>query len=474
MRSRFIAIAGLLLLLVRAPYAAAMPPDGAYRLGTGDQVRVKVYEWRSAVGEVYGWAALNADFRVGPDGKISLPLIGSVPATGQTLDQLADAIAERLQTTAALATRPHASVEVVQFRPFYILGSVNHGGAYDYQPGITVLQAVSIAGGLRVNDPALLTFERASLTTAGELRVLRLEHSGLLARKARLQAELDESGQVSFPAQMAQQQNDPEIARLISREQAMFKARREAVSSQLEALQRLKDLLNREVASLQSKTETMDQELALLKKEVTNTGALVKQGLAVAPREFTLRQTEIEAEGKKLDVDAAILHAREDVEKADQSMIELRNKTRNETLAELGQVESKLAETAARIKTATAIVQRDQEVIEPGMAALSDAQNGPPQYVILRSNGKEVTKIAADETTSVEPGDTVEVKRGRQAGSDIESSSSGTNVIELPSNADAQSEQRSRPDDAALASDPPGGIAKAAGPTLKDSAKKRH
>jgi hypothetical protein len=107
------------------------------------------------------------------------------------------------------------------------------------------------------------------------------------------------------------------------------------------------------------------------------------------------------------------------------------------------------------------------------MAALSDAQNGPPQYVILRSNGNEVTKIAADETTSVEPGDTVEVKRGRQAGPDIESSSSGTNVIEPPSNADAQSEQRSKPDDT-LASDPPGGIAKAAGPTLKDSAKKRH
>src|SRR4030088_2829490 len=80
MWNRFTAAASLLVLLTGIAGADATSPDTNYRLGTGDQVRLKIYEWRSAVGEVYAWTALNADFRVGPDGNVSLPLIGSVPA----------------------------------------------------------------------------------------------------------------------------------------------------------------------------------------------------------------------------------------------------------------------------------------------------------------------------------------------------------------------------------------------------------
>jgi protein involved in polysaccharide export with SLBB domain len=469
MWNRFIATASLLVFLTGI---AAADPTSNYRLGTGDQIRVKVYEWRSAVGEVYAWTALNADFRVGPDGNVSLPLVGSVAAMGQTVEQLADTIANDLQKAVGLATRPQASVEIVEFRPVYVLGSVNQPGEYAYRPGMTVLQAISIAGGLfRVNDPSLLTFQRSSMTTAGELRVLRLEHSGLLARGARLQAELDGGDKIVFPPELMQQQSEPEVARLIKREQVMFTARRDALNSQLGALQGLKDLLNGEVASLKEKTNTMDQELALLKQELSNTTSLVKQGLAVAPREFTLRQTEIEAQGRRLDADAAILHAREDVGKADQAMIELRNKTRGEALTELAQVESKLTETAARIKTDAAIVGTDQEIIGPGMASLSDEQTGAPQYVIRRKSGDEVQQIPVDETSSVQPGDTVEVKRMRT------SPQIGSSGIALDRLADPDSPPAapgSLVNNESVADSPISGITKIPAPAPRPGGPKRH
>src|ERR1700732_2985489 len=115
MWNRFVMAASLLVLLTGTAAADATSPDTNYRLGTGDQIRLKVYEWRSAVGEVYAWTALNADFRVGPDGSVSLPLVGSVPAAGQTVEQLADAIANGLQKDAGLAARPQASGEIVEF-----------------------------------------------------------------------------------------------------------------------------------------------------------------------------------------------------------------------------------------------------------------------------------------------------------------------------------------------------------------------
>ena len=305
----------------------------ATRLGIGDEIQLKVYEWRSAVGDVHEWAALNGKFGVGADGNVSLPLIGAVPAAGRTPEQVADAVAARLQQTVGLAARPQTSLEITKYRPFYILGSVDHPGEYPYRPGMTVLQAVSIAGGLyRMTDPSLLLGQRGTVATVGDLRVLQIEYAGLLARRARLQAELDSGAKIAFPAEL--QQQDASIARLIAQEQTMFAARRDALRSETDALNQLKNLLNGEVTSLQAKIKNLDQELSLLKQELASTSSLVQRGLAAAPREFTLRQSELQTEGRRLDLDAAVLRAREDIGKADQALIQLRNKRYDETLTE--------------------------------------------------------------------------------------------------------------------------------------------
>jgi exopolysaccharide production protein ExoF len=407
-----VATASLIILLAGSAAAQTGSHDTNYRLGVGDQVRLKVFEWRTTVGEVHEWSALNSDFRVGPDGSLSLPLLGAVAATGQTVDELADTISKSLQSVVGLALRPQASVEVVQFRPFYILGSVNHPGEYTYRPGMTLLQAISIAGGLhRVDDPSLLMFQRNSLTTAGDLRVSQLDYNGFLARRARLQAELDGSDKITFPPDLLRQQNDAVVAQLMQREQVMFAARRDALHSQLDAFKNLKDLLGGEVASLQAKIKNVDEELAMLKGERTNTTNLVRQGLAVAPREFTLRETEVQTQGRRLDLDTAVLRAREDIGKADQSVLELRNKFHNDILTELADVERKLSETAARIKTNQMIVER--EITEPELASMLSEGHGALAYSIIHNTG-EARETPASETSIIEPGDTVQVKRNSE------------------------------------------------------------
>lgn len=75
-----------------------------------------------------------------------MPLLGNVHAAGLTPKQLEDQTSELLRNS-KLFRNPSVSVEIVAYRPIFVLGEVNHPGQYPYQPGMTVLTAVSIAGG---------------------------------------------------------------------------------------------------------------------------------------------------------------------------------------------------------------------------------------------------------------------------------------------------------------------------------------
>ena len=133
----------LLASLIALSPAAAQEDVGPYRLGTGDEVKIFVF----------GLDAANGSYALGDGGSISLPLIGAVPAAGRTLPELEVAIGEALKAK-QIIKEPSVSAQMVKYRPFYILGEVQKPGQYAYAPGMTVIQAVSMAGGytFRANE----------------------------------------------------------------------------------------------------------------------------------------------------------------------------------------------------------------------------------------------------------------------------------------------------------------------------------
>lgn len=106
-----------------------------YRLSAGDTVRVTVY----------GHEDLSGEFEVDGAGRISLPLIQDVIAENQTLQELEDNITDKLSPD--YVKQPRVSVEVLNYRPFYIIGEVSEPGSYPYVNGMTVINAVAVAGG---------------------------------------------------------------------------------------------------------------------------------------------------------------------------------------------------------------------------------------------------------------------------------------------------------------------------------------
>lgn len=121
----------------QASAEGALPPDADidYELGSGDKLRVIVF----------GEQDLSGEFDVSGSGMVALPLIGQVRARGLTLSEFEDAVETKLRD--GYLTNPRVSVEVMNYRPFYIYGEVAEPGQYPYTSGMTVLNAVAVAGG---------------------------------------------------------------------------------------------------------------------------------------------------------------------------------------------------------------------------------------------------------------------------------------------------------------------------------------
>src|SRR5215211_5910182 len=121
--------------MAQAPAAEPVIEEPAYRLDSGDKLRVVVF----------GQEGLSNSYSVDAAGMITMPLIGPVPARERTTTGLSRAIAEKLRN--GYIREPHVAVEIEAYRPFFILGEVTAPGQYPYVANMTAETAIAIAGG---------------------------------------------------------------------------------------------------------------------------------------------------------------------------------------------------------------------------------------------------------------------------------------------------------------------------------------
>ncbi len=115
--------------------AGRMAEVREYKLGAGDNLRVMVFRHPD----------LSGQFEIDGAGMIALPLIGGVAVGGLTLAQAEAAMVDALRPD--YLKNPRISLEVLNYRPFYIIGEIRAPGSYPFVNGINVLNAVAIAGG---------------------------------------------------------------------------------------------------------------------------------------------------------------------------------------------------------------------------------------------------------------------------------------------------------------------------------------
>jgi polysaccharide export outer membrane protein len=149
-----------------SPYATATRP---YVIGSLDVLDIKV------------WNAPNLSgfFEVGPDGMISMPLLGEIRGDGVTKEELTRTIREKLATT-VFTEPPEVNVQVarVNSKKYYVFGPVFHGGEFPLLGPMTVLDAFALVGGFQdfANKKGIY-IQRADPTAKNGITTLKFNYN---------------------------------------------------------------------------------------------------------------------------------------------------------------------------------------------------------------------------------------------------------------------------------------------------------
>lgn len=129
--------------------------DENYKLGSGDKIKLVIY----------GEDDLGGEYLVDGAGQVQLPLLGQVPAAGMTLHTFVTSVTN-LFVSEGYLKHPRVSVEVENYRPFYIIGEVKTPGQYPYITGMNALNAIALAGGYTYRADDTVVYVRHNGSTS--------------------------------------------------------------------------------------------------------------------------------------------------------------------------------------------------------------------------------------------------------------------------------------------------------------------
>jgi exopolysaccharide production protein ExoF len=371
-----------------------------YVLGPQDVLMVRIGHWDATEGVYVPWEGLGGEYTVGPDGTLSLPIAGTVPAGGQRPDETAAAIAEALRARVVSRDEVQVAVEIARYRPIFVLGAVRTPGAYPFQPGLTVLQAIGLAGGMSQAGVEFQRNERSALASLGNYEVINLALLQALATEARLEAESADRDGVETPSELGQALLGEE---LMTREREIYAARAATLDSALAQIDELEVLLERQIAQLADQTTLRERQLGLADEELANITDLVERGLTTAARRIELESRVADQEIRLLELATARLNAEQRLNEARRERSDLVNARTREVAEHLLEVRAQIAELRIRLRTEAALYAEATQY-EDGYVRLDGI--GAPVLELTREGA---ATVVVERSGTLRPGDVLEL-----------------------------------------------------------------
>jgi protein involved in polysaccharide export with SLBB domain len=366
-----------------------------YTLDTGDKVRVAVHDWPD----------LSGEFSVTATGTIFLPVVGEVPVRGTTASQVATKIATELQQRQKLNELPSATTEIILFRPFYVLGDVQSPGSFPFIPGLTVMQAVSVAGGYyRLVDVASLRLERDAIAAKGDIDVLQTRIKQLRARQIRLAAEQSGAKELVFPPEWKKEDNTSTEARLVAEEQAIFATNNDSFIQRKLTFDRFHEIYDGEVNSIKAQIESERQQYGSVQDELASVTGLVAQGLTQKPRKQSLERTLAQVSGNIQGLNTLVLQAQQNISQTEQSKLDLLVQRAERINKDSQLTRAELDDTKAKLETAKRLVYEAQVATPDSLLRTTKAR-----YTVAKQGQGIPKQVSAG--TPLEPGDVLTVER---------------------------------------------------------------
>jgi polysaccharide biosynthesis/export protein len=382
----------LTAITLAAPLQAGEVKD--YNLGIGDVVGVVVLEKPE----------ISGNYRVAPDGTFTIPGFGAIEASGLTSRQLEKRIAE---LSAATINAPSVAVQIVEFRPVYILGDVARPGKYSYVPGVNVLQTVSLAEGYfrRGADTTDFSQVLADIRARQGLASALADIAAAKVKLERLIAEQGDKDKFDFDLNAFAPSMRQTVDAIIKEEMTTLQLKTKAFLEQ-------KALLEEGISSRLKEQETYNERLksqgdliAQLADELKQTRELQKQGLTTTARLNDLIREELRQQSDVIQTRIQVQQVAVAISTDRQSLSYLANARRVAIAEDIRATQDRITQLQKQIEGEKAVINETSS----GVTSKAKSQEPSYEYEILRAG--EAVPFLADVTAPVLPGDTLIVRR---------------------------------------------------------------
>lgn len=380
----------VILLQWAAPSALA-----DYRVHRGDVVEISVA----------GAASLQRRIMIDNDGKLYFPLVGELDAAGRSLAQLRQQIRDRLVSTHAFAN-PDVTVGVAEYRPVYVAGDVAKPGAYSYRPGMTVRDAIALAGGVgrtASSDP----FDAQDRRDA-----LLIEFARLEIHTARLRTELAGGTKLRTGGVRGNATIAPFLAEFAEMEGQQLKSDQDDFSNEKAHLARLIETTQEQVSALLAEEAQQRSALAQQQHDGARVEALLRRSLVQISRVEEERRALAAAQTQFFELKARLAQARRDLEGYARQLQKLQDRQKVDIIKQLEAATGQLATVKVHLASL------GERLRDAGSSAPQSLRDGDRQqeFAIFREERGKQRRVAAEEGTNLLPGDTLEIARPRALG----------------------------------------------------------
>ena len=371
-------------------------PTGDYRLAPGDRVTLIVYDQPQ----------LSGQFTIDGGGGLLLPLAGSVTLSGLTLSEAQKLIQDRFAE--GFLVQPAVSVRITEYRPIFVTGNVRKPGSYRFMIGQSVKAAIAAAGG--EGEPVELNSTGAVsdyITAQQHVRQLEADHSYLLMRKARLEAQRDGQDSFIMPTLASLGRHDVDLDLAYSTESDTFSRLADAYRGQIRDLQSQRPRIEAEINAVTDEIAKQNEHLAIVNSHLVDLQSLFDKGLL---RKDVLLNQQIEkslVEGQVSNLQAQVARLRQTMGDLDIRLGDVKANYLRQNLTELQDATQRLRDVETSIGPARRLLQVKAQ------GADADVDDSDYSIRISRVRNGGMVTFDATEETMMSPGDVVEVKLKR-------------------------------------------------------------
>jgi polysaccharide biosynthesis/export protein len=387
-------------------------------------VSIQTSEYRLDIGDVMelsimGMPELKVRIPVDLNGDASFPLIGEVKVIGMKLSELRVQIRERIpqfvyknRTVASsdgsqIIEANEISLRILEYRPVYLSGDITRQGEVAYRPGLTVRQAVTIAGGYNLLGAGNETTVVDTIELQNRHASAAISFAKEKARVWRLQNVLGR--QVAINRSEFPQSLSPDVLnQIIDLETEHLKIAQNDYEVEKNNLVKVIATAEQRIINLTAQAKSEEEGARLDAEDMDRVNELFKKNLVPASRVTDVRRAALLSSSRAQQTSVAADNAAKDREEAMAKLQRLLLTRRIVAAGELEEANAKMEALRGELDTSK------KKLLLAGTsgATLVRARAADMQIWIFRKNGSDQVRIVGEEDTELLPGDVVEVNLG--------------------------------------------------------------